>query len=94
MLQLASSQGPLQSLFCSCPNTLSALTETETPLTKNSNALAENSTALPGSSSGRTAWWGEAGAVQAEQQGEEGSGASSKQVLEGGSSEEGGERLK
>lgn len=46
MLQLASSQGPLQSLFCSCPNTLSALTETETPLTKNSNALAENSTAL------------------------------------------------
>lgn len=46
MLQLASSQGPLQSLFCSCPNTLTALTATETLMTKTSDVLAQNSTAL------------------------------------------------
>jgi len=46
MLQLASFQGLLQSLFCSCPNALSALTATETPMTKTSDALAQNNAAL------------------------------------------------
>lgn len=46
MLQLASSRGPLQSLFCSRPNTtLSALTTLETPTANIRDAPDQGSTA-------------------------------------------------
>lgn len=61
MLHIASSQGLLQSLFCSCLNPLSALTATETPMTKTSDALAQNRTALHSSYSERTARRGKPG---------------------------------
>lgn len=53
MLQLASSRGPLQSLFCSRPNTtLSALTTLETPTANIRDAPDQGSTA----SCTATAW--------------------------------------
>lgn len=93
MLQIASSQGLLQSLFCSCLNPLSALTVTETQMTKTSDSLAQNRTALPSSYSERTAWRGSQGRA-GWTVGWGGSRASSKQVLEWGCSESTGGRLK
>lgn len=93
MLQIASSQGLLQSLFCSCLNPLSALTGTETQMTKTSDALAQNRTALPSSCSERTAQRGSQGGA-GWTMGWRGNRASSKQVLECGSAEDTGERMK
>lgn len=90
MLQIASSKGLLQSLFCSCLNPLLAVTETQ--LTKTSAALAENRTALPSSCSERTARSGSQGGA-GWTMGWGGSRGSSKQVLEWSSSEDTGERL-
>lgn len=63
-------------------------------MTKTSDALAQNSTGLCLFLLRKDCLEGEARAVRAGQRGEEGAGVSSKQALEGGSSEDGGERLK
>lgn len=88
MLQIASSQGLLQSLFCSCINPLSALTATETQMTKSSDAVAQSRAALPRSCPERAAQRG------SWTMGWRGSRASSKQVLEWGPAEHTGERMK
>lgn len=86
--------GLLQSVFCSCPNTLSALTATETLLTKTSNALHRTTQLSARFILRKDCLEVEARAVQAEQQGEWVADTSSKQALKGDSSEDSGERLK